>query len=121
MDLQWLEPDFSVCQVADASGLDLTHAFTFVSRTDQEISVVCPSDFCPENCLAIEPGWRCFRIVGHLDFSLLGILADISSVLARAQISVFAISTFDTDYILVRLIHQDAATRELEAAGHPFV
>ena len=73
----------------------------FIGKTADELSIVCASDIVLDSEEA-EPGWRAFEVLGPLGFSLTGILSNISGVLAAADISIFAISTFDTDYILVK-------------------
>lgn len=100
--LETLETPFSVCKVTDYTQVDLEKPFVFTGTTDTEKSLVCPAEIVPENTVAREDGWRAFRICGELDFSLIGILAGITKVLADEKISVFAISTFNTDYVLVK-------------------
>ena len=85
---------FSVCKVVDYSGIDLTQPFCFTGATDEEYSLVCLEGLVPHNTTEREDGWRGFRIVGKLDFSLIGILARISGILAEAGIGIFAVSTF---------------------------
>ena len=88
-----------------------------ITRTADELSVVCAAAAVPAGVRA-EAGWRCLRVAGPLDFSLTGVLASIASPLAAAKISIFAIATFDTDYILVRATTLAAAIACLEDAGH---
>lgn len=90
----------------------------FVGKTDDEKSLVCETSLTPPNVMKREDGWRAFRIDGTLDFSLIGILAKISALLADAGIGIFAISTFDTDYILTRAGDFDPALEVLEANGY---
>ncbi|HJJ31415.1 MAG TPA: ACT domain-containing protein [Methanocorpusculum sp.] len=118
MRIEKLTPDFSVCRVKDFSGVDFTRDFVFTAKTDEEYSLVCPSDIVPENVVEQEGRWTCLRIEGVLDFSLVGILAKVSSVLAAEGISIFAVSTFNTDYILVRKEKADDACRALSNAGY---
>jgi hypothetical protein len=80
--------------------------------------VVCSEDGLPSECLAAERGWRALEVAGPLDFSLVGILAALTSSLAAANISLFAISTFDTDYLLVKADTLESAIMALENAGH---
>ena len=75
--------------------------FFSITKTCDELSIVCIQDDIPNNILC-EKDWRILKIEGPLDFSLIGILASISTILAQNEISVFAISTYDTDYILVK-------------------
>lgn len=121
MELRILAPAFTVCQVTDLTGIDLHREFCFVQRTDEELSVVCPTDAALAHTLAREDGWRAFRIAGVLDFSLIGILAGISAVLADAKIGIFVISTYNTDYILVKAAALDHAVDALTAAGYTVV
>ena len=88
-----------------------------VTRTAEELSVVCEQAGVPANIQA-ERDWRALRIKGTLDFSLTGILANIAFPLANAGISIFAVSTFDTDYVLVKAERLGEAVSALTAAGH---
>lgn len=97
-----LTPRFSICKVKDFSSVDREVPFCFTGATDDENSLVCPEEFVPENTTIEDQGWRGFRVSGQLDFNLIGILAHISGVLADAGISLFAVSTFNTDYIFVK-------------------
>ena len=71
-------------------------------KTDEEKSLVCLTEDVPDNTIEREDGWKAFRIEGILDFSLIGILSQISALLAENEIGIFAISTYNTDYILVK-------------------
>lgn len=102
MILKVIRNFFSVCKVVDYSAVDLTSDFVFIGKTDGERSLVCETSQVPYNVVEREDGWRAFRIEGVLDFSLIGILSKISSVLADRNIGIFVVSTFNTDYILVK-------------------
>lgn len=117
MELKPIESLFTVCQVADYSQVDLAQPFLFLGKTDQENSLVCPTDRVPANTTRRDDGWRAFRIQGVLDFSLIGILARISAVLAENGVGLFALSTFNTDYILVKEENFSRALTVLEKAG----
>ena len=90
--------------------------FFSVTKTEDEISIVCSESLslCSEKS---EKGWACLKVLGPLDFSLTGILAKIASSLAESGISIFAISTYDTDYILVRSEKLELAKETLAASG----
>lgn len=118
MKLEFIKGDFSVCKLHSAKDADLSVPYTFIGRTDSEISLVCPSASVPSEILAEEPGWSMFRVIGQLDFSLVGILSKITSVLADNGVSVFAVSTFDTDYILVRTVNAEKTRSVLSDAGY---
>ena len=109
----------TVCKVTNYNNIDLSQPFVFTGSTDQEMSLVCPTELVPNNTINREDGWRVFRIQGMLEFSLVGILARITKVLASNQIGIFAISTFNTDYILVKEENLDKALTVLKNAGYP--
>lgn len=117
MKIEVLPPGFSVCKVQGYEAVDCTAPFTFTGSTDAEKSLVCPTSRVPEETLAREDGWRGVRIAGRLDFALVGILARISSALAAANIGLFAVSTFDTDYVFVKAADLPRALAALAAAG----
>ncbi len=118
MKLQFLPQDFTVCKLKSPEKIDLTQEFCFVGKTDSEFSLVCETGFVPEETLAREDGWKAFRITGVLDFSLIGILAKISAVLAENSIGIFAVSTYNTDYILVKQENTEKAAAALKDAGY---
>jgi len=118
MDLFILPQAFTVCQLSDVSCIDFSREFVFFSRTDEELSLVCETCFTPANTLAREDGWRGFRVSGVLDFSLVGILAKISGILAAQGISIFAVSTYNTDYIFTKADVFDRAIAALSSAGY---
>lgn len=102
MQLNKIEDKFSVCKVADFSKVNLDNKYCFIGKTDEENSLVCTTDNVPNNTTERDDGWKAFRIQGVLDFALIGILAKLSTLLAENEIGIFAISTFNTDYILVK-------------------
>ena len=116
--LETLRPRFSVCKVKDYSGVDLTKPFCFTGKTDEENSLVCPESLVPENTTERDDGWKGFRIIGQLNFSLIGILARISKILAEGGIGIFAISTYNTDYILTKEENFEKAMKVLKNAGY---
>ena len=118
MQLKVIDIEFSVCKVKDYSGIDLNQEYVFTGATDEEKSLVCPVSLVPNNTIEREDGWRAFRIEGVLDFSLIGILSKISSLLAANKIGIFAISTFNTDYILTKKEDFDKAIDVLKAEGY---
>ena len=89
--------------------------------TDEEISLVCKTDDVPQNTIERDDGWRGFRIQGVLDFSLIGILSKLSAILAENNIGIFAVSTFNTDYILVKAENFEKALKVLSDAGYDVV
>lgn len=118
MELKKLPYELTVCKVADISDLDLNKEFYFIGRTDEEISLVCKTEDTPTNTTECDDGWKAFRIEGVLDFSLIGILSKISGILADNKIGIFAASTYNTDYILVKAENFDRAMTVLGDAGY---
>ena len=118
MELKKIEFDLTVCKVESVQDIDFTKDFYFIGKTDEEISLVCVSEDVPVNAIAREDGWKAFRIQGELDFSLVGILSKISNILAENQIGIFAVSTFNTDYILVKKENFTRALETLELQGY---
>ena len=102
MKLKVINKDFSICQIKDLSEVDFSDEFCFIGKTDEEISLVCDTNNLPSNILSRDDNWKAFRIEGVLDFSLIGILSKISSLLAEKNIGIFVISTYNTDYILIK-------------------
>lgn len=108
MTLKVIKRDFTVCKIKDLSEVDFEDEFCFIGKTDEEISCVCETSHVPNETIHREDGFWAFRIEGILDFSLVGILSKISTVLADGGISVFVVSTFHTDYFFVKkeVFHQ---------------
>ncbi len=121
MELKKLDMNLSVCRIAGAENINLKKDFYFIAKTDEELSLVCRTEDVPRDTVKREDGWRAFRISGELDFSLIGILSRISGVLAENGIGIFAVSTYNTDYILVKKENFEMALEALEKAGHKVV
>ena len=118
MKLKTILFDLTVCKLADGSLIDLNREFYFIGKTDEELSLVCRTEETPSNTTERDDGWRGFRIEGVLDFSLIGILSKLSSILAQNSIGIFAVSTYNTDYILVKKENFDKALSVLAEAGY---
>ena len=118
MELKKLPHNFTVCKLTNISDIDLNTDFYFIGRTDEEISLVCRTEDTPAITTEREDGWRGFRIEGVLDFSLIGILSKVSGLLAENEIGIFAVSTYNTDYILVKAENYKRAMNVLSDAGY---
>lgn len=118
MKLKILPQTFSILKLEKDAVFDLSAPFTFFSVTDEERSLVCPSDFAPEGVLQRDDDWRGFRIDGVLDFSLIGILSKISAILAENQIGIFVVSTYNTDYVFVKNENFENALSALKKSGY---
>ena len=121
MELKGMAYELTVCKVADVSDIDMTTEFYFIGKTDEEISLVCKTEDTPSNTIDRDDGWRGFRIQGILDFSLIGILSKLSGILAQHKIGIFAVSTYNTDYILVKEENYDKALGVLASEGYTVV
>ncbi len=121
MELKGLPFDLTVCQLADIRDLDLEKEFYFIGKTDEELSLVCRTEDTPAHTTACEHGWKGFRIGSVLDFSLIGILSKLSALLAENKIGIFAVSTYNTDYILVKAPEYEHALAVLRDAGYTVV
>jgi uncharacterized protein len=120
MKLAWLAGEFAIARLGPGEDLPawgLRSPFHSVTRTPDELSLVCAAADIPEAVVA-ERGWRCLRVEGRLDLSLTGVLDSIASPLARAGVSIFALSTYDTDYVLVPGRALDLVTASLRRVGH---
>ena len=118
-----LDDPLAVCRLDAASGVPswaLEDGFFSVTRTDEELSVVCREEAVPKD-VRCEKGWRALRLEGPFEFSEVGVLASVAAPLAEADVSIFAVSTFDTDYVLVRDEQLDPAAGALRERGHEVV
>ena len=123
LTLSLLADTLSICRLEpeeDIPAWALAGNFFSITRTTEELSLVCPQEAVPRGTRC-EKGYRCLKVEGPLDFSLSGILASLTLPLSQTGISVFAISTFDTDYLLVRDTQMDSAVQQLSQAGHHVV
>lgn len=114
-----LQETYCICRLASDSPIPdwAIGAFLSITRTPEELSIVCEQANVPDDIRA-ERDWGALRIKGTLDFSLTGILASIAFPLAGAGISIFAVSTFDTDYVLFKAESKEEAVSVLRAVGH---
>jgi len=86
VEIKVIKQDFSICKLEDLSQIDYSAEFCFVSKTDEELSLVCSTNLVPKNVLKCDSGWKAFRIEGVMDFSLIGILSRIATLLAENKI-----------------------------------
>jgi hypothetical protein len=115
-----LEGTYAVCRLGSDAPIPAwatAGPFVSITRTEEELSIVCPDRDVPSDAVS-ERGWRCLRVAARLDFALVGVLASLLDPLAEAGIPVFAVSTFDTDYLLTRAGEFPRAVEVLRAAGH---
>ena len=121
MELKKLDHKLTVCKVTEISDIDMGADFYFIGKTDEELSLVCRTEDAPQSTVERDDGWRGFRIQGVLDFSLIGILSKLSGILADHGIGIFAVSTYNTDYILVKEDNYDRALTVLSSEGYSII
>ena len=121
MEIRKVHQEFSVCQVEDYSFVNLGSEYSFIGKTDEENSLVCITNEVPSTVIQREDGWKAFRIQGVLDFSLIGVLSKIASILADNDVSIFAVSTYNTDYILIEKENYQKAIKTLSNAGYKII
>lgn len=121
MQVKRIGEDLSVCKVKDYTKVDPNAPFCFTGKTDEENSLVCRTRDVPENTIERDDGWKGFRIQGTLNFSLIGILSKITGILADNKIGIFAISTYNTDYVLVKQENYERALAALKAEGYEII
>lgn len=125
LTLSVLQEVFAICRFEGTEPIPdwSVQGLFSITRTEDELSIVCPQANVPLEVQSsgFEKDWRCFKVEGPLDFALTGVLAAIAVPLAEAGISIFAISTYDTDYVLVKQADLDRATQTLLQAGHQMV
>ena len=124
MQLTILPERFAICRLSPQQPLPnwLSYVGTLISVTctSDECSIVCPEERVPQDVQS-ERGWKAIKVLGPLDFSLTGILASLATTLANEQIPLFALSTFDTDYLLIKEIFIQQAQDVLTQSGHTFI
>ena len=120
LNIRFHDVALSICQLPHGSGLPigvLSQPFTYFFRTHDEATLICPTGLVPQNSNA-EHGFIPFELVGPFEFHLTGILLQVAKPLADAGISIVALSTFNTDYVLIKADHRDRAIETLRDAGH---
>ena len=120
LELVILDDRLAICRLDGDGGVPswaISGGFFSVTRTADELSVVCPESGVPEGVRA-ERGWIAFRVSGAMDLSVVGVLASLTAPLAGAGVGLFAVSTYDTDYLLVRDCDLGRAIDALRANGH---
>jgi uncharacterized protein len=120
LTLELVAGRYAVCRLGASETLPAWASggpFVSITRTDAELSVVCPQEAVPAAVLA-ESGWRCLRVAGPLGFGMTGVLASLSGPLASSGVSIFVVSTYETDYLMVQERDLERAMDALERAGH---
>ncbi|MHB1151511.1 MAG: ACT domain-containing protein [Eubacteriales bacterium] len=118
MTLKILKHEFTVCKPSDLTKIRFYDRFCFIGKTADELSLVCYTSSVPDNVTVREDGWRGFYIEGIIDFALTGVLSSILTPLAEAGIGIFAVSTYNTDYIFVKEKVFETALGLLQERGY---
>lgn len=121
MNIKKLPYNFTVCKLEKITDMNTVSEFYFIGKTDEELSLVCKTEDAPANTVERDDGWKGFRIEGVLDFSMIGILSKLSGILAENNIGIFAVSTYNTDYILVKEENFEKALTVLKAEGYRII
>jgi hypothetical protein len=120
MNLTILSDTFAICRLSPAEDVPdwaMMGEFVSITHTADELSIVCAEEYVPADVKA-DRGWRALKVEGPLDLALTGVLASLANPLAEARINLFVVSTFDTDYLLVKGYNLDRACDVLRQAGH---
>lgn len=120
MKLKKIPYELSICKLNSLNDFNFNLDFCFFAKTREEISLVCKTEDIPLDSVEYDDGWHGFYFDETLDFSLIGILSKISAILAENNIGIFAVSTFNTDYILVKSENLDRAVSVLKSNGYTF-
>lgn len=121
MDLQIIDRKFSVCKVNEVSTELLEHGFTFISKTDNELSVICETNQVPKINITAEHGWSCFRIAEDASFEKYGMIAFLSRIIADEKTCILVVATYDTDYIFLKEEKLSDVIKALQENGCKFI
>jgi hypothetical protein len=118
LKLQKLNYNLTICLIGNIEQVDFSQEFVLLSKTSDEISLVCETEHAPFGAIKYEPGWKALRVSGTLDFDMIGVIAGISRVLAEIEVSIFVVSTYNTDYVLIKSKDFDKGINALERNGY---
>ncbi len=121
MDLQVVNGSFSVCKVTDIDKELISKEYTFIGKTDQELSLFCKTENVPKDVITVEHGWRCFRIAEDASFEKYGMIAFLANIIAAEKTCTLVVGTFDTDYIFIKEDRFDDITTALLQNGCRFL
>jgi hypothetical protein len=113
MILEKIKRDLSVCKIKSIEFVDFSREFVFLMKTPDEISLVCESAYLPPDVITYETDWKALRVSGILDFGMIGVIAKIANILAEIGIPIFVVSTYNTDYILMKAENFDKGVESL--------
>ena len=118
MKLQKLDYNLTICKIQNIERVDFSREFVLLSKTSDEISLVCETGYTPHGVIESESGWKALRVSGTLDFGMVGVIAGISKILAEIGVSIFVVSTYNTDYVLIKSEDFDKGVHALACNGY---
>lgn len=121
MDLQIINKQFSIFKTDKADAELLQHEFVFISKTDNELSIICETELVPESAEQVENDWSCFRIAENAAFEKYGMIAFLAKIIAGEKTGILVVATYDTDYILLKKNKFDEVKKALELNGCRFL
>lgn len=121
MKIEVLEEDFVVCKIESFDEVSMHDKYSFLTKEDQNISLICTDRYCPSKTLGIQKNYRAIKIEGNLEFNSVGVIAKLSSLLALNDISILSVSTFTTEYIFVKNAKLSKAVDVLKANGYELI
>ena len=121
MILQIIDKDFSIYKVQSIPSNLAKNPFTFLSITDNEVSMISESSLVPEDCFIIENGWKCFRIAEDASFEKYGMIAFLANIIAAEKTSTLVVGTYDTDYLFIKEEKFEQVIKALKDNGCTFI
>lgn len=121
MILQIIDRDFSVYKVKEIDPNIIKNEFTFIGKTDNELSVISESQYVPKEVLKVEHGWKCFRIAEDASFEKYGMIAFLANIISAQKTSTLVVGTYDTDYLLIKKEKFQQVVQALKDNGCTFV
>ena len=121
MILQKINRDFSIYKVNEIPEGILNNEFTFVSRTDNELSIISERSLMPSDALIVDNGWKCFRIAEDASFEKYGMIALLADIIAAQKTSTLVVGTYDTDYLFIKEEKYDQVIKALTDKGCQFI
>jgi len=118
VELEKIDYELTVCKINSIEQADFSQEFVHLSKTTDEISLVCETAHVPPGVIESEPGWKALKVSGILDFGMIGVISKISTILAESGIDIFVISTYNTDYVLMNERDFDKGIQALMRNGY---
>ena len=118
MTIDIIKCEFTICQIDSIEQVDFSQEFVFLSKTADEISLVCETCYVPQNVIACNHGWKVLKVSGVLEFDTVGVIAKIANILTSVDISIFVVSTYNTAYILLKSEALDKGVQALTQNGY---